>query len=299
MVSKLLKRNSLGKKSLLNYMIDLTVIVPVKNEIEHISRCLTPIIGKVAQIIVVDSGSTDGTVEYCRSLEQVELLNFNWNGEWPKKRQWVLNNYEIKGSWTLLLDADEVISEPNLREINKAISKNKIGAFWVPFDVYFGNRLLRYGDSRLYKMSLFRTGSSGYVRQVDDDSSNLDMEVHEHLQYNGSLEVDKLKLPVAHYSVHSLSRMILKYNDYSDWEVKKYYSNRSLNKQRHLTNQAKFRKMAKRNLIRLPGADRFYFYYLFIIRLGFIDGLNGYHRAKLQSQQIWMIQAKIWERAFK
>lgn len=269
----------------------LTVLIGVKNEIDHIERCLEPLYGWAHQIIVIDSNSTDGTAEYLNSKD-LDYVNFDWNGRWPKKRQWALDNVQITGDWVLLLDADEILTNEFKREVDGIIKNPKADGYLVPFDVVFLDKKLRYGDSRLYKLALFKRGSAGYVQRIDNDDNNLDMEVHEHVALSNGNTPAKIDSPVKHYSVHSVKRILDKYNDYSDWEVKVFNEQLNLN---GLGKQASIRRLLKKKFLMAPFSDIGYFVYLYVIRLGILDGISGYHRARLQSQQIYMIKLKLLE----
>ena len=269
----------------------LTVIIATRNEIDHIERCLEPLYSWANQIIVVDSSSDDGSVELLKTLP-IEYVNFQWDGSWPKKRQWALDNLQINNKWILLLDADEIVTDKFMSEVSEVILNPKHDGYLVPLDIIFLGNKLRYGDSRLYKLALFRKNMAGFIKRVDIDETNLDMEVHEHVALKNEKIPGKLSASIDHYSVHSIRRIIEKYNDYSDWEVKAF--NNSTNS-KGLGKQARFRRNIKRLFLRVPLSDIVYFLYLYVYKLGILDGKPGYHRARLQSQQLYMIKLKLAE----
>ena len=79
----------------------ITVIFSVKNEAENLRRSI-PLAAKLGPVIVVDSRSTDGTPDVARELGAV-VLDFEWNGQFPKKRNWTLRRYDFKTKWVLCL----------------------------------------------------------------------------------------------------------------------------------------------------------------------------------------------------
>jgi glycosyltransferase involved in cell wall biosynthesis len=160
-------------------LLDLTIVIPVKNEEVNLPKCLKAIGNDLTRnIVVLDSGSTDRTKEIARRFD-VELVDFHWNGRFPKKRNWYLRNYEINTKWILFLDADEYLTESFKVELRSALAKNDKQGYWLSYSVYFLGKKLK-GGYPLRKLALFQV-QSGEYEQIDEDRwSNLDMEVHEH-----------------------------------------------------------------------------------------------------------------------
>src|SRR5688500_3225696 len=91
--------------------LDLTIALPVRNEERNLPSCLEAIGTDLAsRIVIIDSGSTDRTQDIAKEFG-VEVVNFEWNGKFPKKRNWFLRNHEIKTKWILFLDADEYLTD--------------------------------------------------------------------------------------------------------------------------------------------------------------------------------------------
>ena len=83
--------------------IPVSVIIPVKNEEKNLPRCLS-LLKDFSEVIVVDSHSTDKTPQIAEEYG-CSLIEFTWNGRFPKKRNWVLRNVELQNTWVLFLDA--------------------------------------------------------------------------------------------------------------------------------------------------------------------------------------------------
>jgi hypothetical protein len=99
-----------------------------------------------------------------------------------KKRQWALDQLDIKTEWVLLIDADEVVPNMLWDEISAAISDSSSPpAFLITKGFHFLGRRFRFGGFSFGAVLLFRTGKARFERLVDDDASGLDMEVHERL----------------------------------------------------------------------------------------------------------------------
>ena len=84
----------------------VSVVILARDEEFNISDCLRSLAGLACEVFVVDSGSTDATVDIARRAG-AETLAFRWPGGFPKKRNWVLQTYAFKTEWVLFLDADE------------------------------------------------------------------------------------------------------------------------------------------------------------------------------------------------
>ena len=90
--------------------LDLTIAIPVKNEEKNLPGCLDAIGNDLAKnIVIIDSGSTDRT----RSIAEergIEVIDFTWNGQFPKKRNWYLRNHTPSTKWIFFIDADEYLT---------------------------------------------------------------------------------------------------------------------------------------------------------------------------------------------
>src|SRR4051794_37134844 len=100
-------------------LLPVSVIIPVRNESHNLSRCLESL-RNVGEVYVVDSGSTDSTVEIARS-HGAKVVQFHYRGGWPKKRQWAMNTLPLAYDWIILLDADEALTPQLELEIKQAV----------------------------------------------------------------------------------------------------------------------------------------------------------------------------------
>ena len=87
--------------------VPVSVIVPVKNEAANLRRCLASV-SWADEIWVVDSQSTDSTIAIAEAAG-AKVVQFQYNGSWPKKRQWALTNLPLRNEWVFLIDADETL----------------------------------------------------------------------------------------------------------------------------------------------------------------------------------------------
>jgi glycosyltransferase involved in cell wall biosynthesis len=125
--------------------IAVTVVIPTRNEARHLARCLDAI-RRFSEVYVVDSQSTDSTVEVARAFG-AKVVQFHYHGGWPKKRQWALDSLPLENDWVLLLDADEVLTSDLADEIEEATRDVSLLGYWVFLRINFLGKELRFGGS--------------------------------------------------------------------------------------------------------------------------------------------------------
>jgi glycosyltransferase involved in cell wall biosynthesis len=279
--------------------LPVTVIIPVRNEANNLPRCLQAL-KDVGEVYVIDSQSTDETVEIARS-HGAQVVQFNYRGGWPKKRQWAMNTLPAAYDWILLLDADEVLTPALAEEIRAAIRNSagqnpEVVGYFIQLRTHFLGRVLRHGGMALWKLSLCRRGKGRYeCRLKDQDASMADMEVHEHVVVEGATA--RLLNPLIHRNVESLSRYIQKHDEYSNWEsrVLMQPGNDAELPPSLLGTQAQRRRWLKRKLFAVPGSPVLLFLYRYVFRLGFLDGVPGLIYCGFQAVQMFHTKAKIYE----
>lgn len=276
-------------------VLPLSVIIPVRNEAHNLRRCLEALT-YVGEVYVIDSQSTDDTVAIAQAYG-AKVVQFHYAGGWPKKRQWAMDTLPLAYDWTLLLDADEVLTPELAVEIRKAIQEPHIDGYYIALQMYFLGRRLRHSGASFWKLSLFRKGLGRFeCRLEDQDASMADMEVHEHVVVTGAAR--KLIHPLIHHNVESLARYIQKHNEYSNWEARVWLDgNRNQeNIQPSLWGtQAQRRRWLRRHFFGLPGSPILFFFYKYVFSLGFLDGIPGLIYSAMQGIQFFHIKAKIYE----
>jgi glycosyltransferase involved in cell wall biosynthesis len=274
--------------------LPVSVIIPVRNDAKNLSRCLQAL-RDVGEVYVIDSQSTDDTVEIARS-HGARVVQFHYRGGWPKKRQWAMDTLPIAYEWILLLDADEVLTPELTEEIRSAIKNPAVDGYSILLRTWFLGRVLCHGDVGLWKTSLFRRGKGRYeCRLKDQDASMADMEVHEHVVVEGATA--RLHNPLVHRNVESLSRYIQKHDEYSNWESRVLLQRGDDTElpPSLFGTQAQRRRWLKRKLFTLPGSPVLLFLYRYILRLGFLDGVPGLIYCGFQAVQMFHTKAKIYE----
>jgi glycosyltransferase involved in cell wall biosynthesis len=280
-------------------VLPLSVIIPVRNEAHNLRRCLESL-KSVGEVYVIDSQSTDDTAAIARSFG-AKVVQFKYAGGWPKKRQWAMDTLPLAYDWTLLLDADEVLTPELTAEIKREIDAPNIDGYYIALQIYFLGRRLRHSGASFWKLSLFRRGLGRFeCRLQDQDATMADMEVHEHVMVNGPTR--KLAHPLIHHNIESLSRYIQKHNEYSNWEARVWLDgNRNKNNNNEdiqpslRGTQAQRRRWLRRHFLEMSGSPLAFFLYKYIWSFGFLDGIPGLIYCAMQGIQFFHIKAKIYE----
>ena len=268
--------------------VAVSVVIPTRNEERNLPHCLARL-ARFAEVVVVDSASTDGTRQIARDAG-AGLVDFQWNGRFPKKRNWVLRNYDFACDWVLFLDADEYVDDAFINEVDRTVSRTDCAGFYLTYQSYFLGRLLAHGD-RFRKLALIRRGSGEYEYIADEHWSDLDMEVHEHPIIDGPVGV--IRTPIRHEDFKGLNAYIRRHNEYSSWEARRYMRLREAD--RSEWKRQSLRQRIKYRLLDTWLLGPLYFTYCFILRLGLLDGRAGFIFALMKMQYFWQIKAKIVE----
>jgi len=269
--------------------LDLTIAIPAKNEECNLPGCLDAIgNGFAERIVVLDSGSTDNTTRIAKA-RGAEVLDFHWNGRFPKKRNWFLREHRPQTRWVLFLDADEFPTEEFKEELHRTLPSTPHSGFWLHYSIYFMGRKLR-GGYPLDKLALFRVGSGEYERIDESSWSNLDMEIHEHPLIEGT--VGSIRARIDHRDNRSVSHWVSKHNEYASWEAARFKlsAENSAIRSRWTAKQK-----IKYSLMRTPFLGMAYFFGSFLLMGGWRDGFAGLSFAILKMGYFTQVSCKIRE----
>lgn len=275
--------------------LPVSVIVPVRNEAHNLPRCLKSL-ERMGEVYLVDSESTDNTAAIAAEYG-AKLVQFRYRGGWPKKRQWAMDTLPLGFDWVFLVDADEAMTAELAEEIEGAIQAKDVNGYYVGLQMHFLGRRLRHCGAKFYKLSLFRRGKGRYeCRLKDQDSSMADMEVHEHVIVDGP--TSRLRSPLVHHNIESLSRYIRKHDEYSNWEARVCLRGEQVDCEMPASlfgSQAQRRRWIRKKLFNVPGSPLMFFLYKYFFRLGFLDGTQGLMYCCFQGIQFFHIKAKVFE----
>ena len=277
-------------------MLDLTVLILTKNEETDLKQCIDSFGGHAKRFVVVDSGSTDGTVELAKRLGADVYYN-EWV-DYATQLNWGLKNTNITTSWTMRMDADEYLTTELCAEMVKKIPslEDDITGIELKRRAIFLGKWMRHGG--IYPtilLRIFRTGKS-YCEQTIMDEHMILTEGRSVLFDNDFVNGD----------IKSLSWWVDKHNWYSDREVLDYLDkvhqleSGTTVKPRLFGNDSERKRWLKYNLYyKFPGSmrARLYYIYRYYIKLGFLDGKEGKIFTFLQAYWYrYLVDAKLYEK---
>jgi glycosyltransferase involved in cell wall biosynthesis len=279
--------------------LPLTVLVATKNEEPNLGKCLAAL-APAARVVVVDSHSTDRTPEIAQA-QGAEVIQFDYRGGYPKKRQWALDTLPLTTDWILLLDADEVVPPPLWTEIAGVIaSPGAADAYLITKGFHFLGRRFRFGGFSFAAVLLFRRGKACFERIIEDPAHACDMEVHERIIVHG--RIARLRTPLIHEDFKGLEAYLDRHNRYSTWEARARHLflqtgrwGQDSVRPRLFGNTQERRRFLKFWAVRVPFEAQLWFLYHYVFRLGFLEGRPGLIASQMRSAYIAQVRAKLSE----
>jgi glycosyltransferase involved in cell wall biosynthesis len=277
-----------GKKA-----IPVSIIVPVRQEAANLARCLN-CVKWADEIFVVDSHSTDETAQIAEA-HGARVVQFDFNGTWPKKKNWALENLPFKNEWIFVLDADEVLPPEAEHEFARAIADaGEIAGYWINRHFMFMGKWLRHSYYPNWNLRLFRHALGRYEKLTGADTRSGDNEVHEHVIVRGP--TGRLRCEMDHYAFPTVEVFIEKHNRYSNWEARVSADRQLSGSSAHISSgQVERRRKLKQLSQRLPFRPLLRFLYIYIWQKGFLDGREGYYFARLHALYEFLSVAKTYE----
>lgn len=279
--------------------IPVSVLIPAKDEESNLPACLESV-ARADEVFVVDSQSSDRSIEISTNYG-ANVVQFYFNGRWPKKKNWSLDNLPFRNEWVLIVDCDERITPELWDEIATVIQDPNYNGYYLNRRVFFLGQWIRYGGKYPdWNLRLFKHKSGRYENLNAEDIPNTgDNEVHEHVILDG--KVGYLKNDMLHIDFRDIYHWLERHNRYSNWEARVYYNILTGNDESgtigaHLFGDAVQRKrFLKKIWVKLPFKPLLRFILFYFIRLGFLDGKAGYIYGRLLSQYEYQIGVKLYE----
>ncbi|TPQ49335.1 glycosyltransferase family 2 protein [Prosthecomicrobium hirschii] len=276
-------------------MSNIAVIILTFNEERHVKRAINSVCEVCSEVIVVDSGSNDRTVEIAKANGAKVFIN-KWTN-YANQFQWALDNTKVSSEWILRLDADEYVSRDLIDEIRLRLPRigADVSGITVSLRYIFMGRKIKYGGRKLELLRLFRNRKARIEsRWMDEHIVLLDGQLS---QFQGSIYDSNEK---------GLNFFIEKHNHYSTREAvdilnKKYglFSFDKLIKSGASSNQAIVKRFIKEKIYNeMPFwiGPLMYFLFRYVLMLGFLDGRRGLIYHFLQGYWYrFLVGAKVYE----
>ena len=269
--------------------IPLSVFVPCKNEEANLARCLESV-PWVDEIFVVDSQSTDRTGSIAQE-HGAKMVQFDYKGGWPKKKNWALENLPFSHEWVLILDADECLPPEAEEEIRKIITNpnEKHSGYWINRRYFFLGKPLKHAYFPNWNLRLFKHKKGRYEKITELNTDSGDNEVHEHIVVKGT--TGRLECLMDHHAFPTIDSFVEKHNRYSNWEA--VVESSSTDDDSALQHDSvKGKRQLRRIFRKLPFRPTLRFLYVYFWQKGILDGWRGYVFSKLHAQYEFLSQAK-------
>jgi len=240
----------------------ISVVLITKNEAHNIRECLESV-SWCDRAIIVDSGSTDGTLDIARAMGAEVHETASWPGFGPQKN---LALSKVRSEWVLSIDADERVTPALRDEILAAIGSGQADAYDMPRLSRFCGRFMRH--SGWYPDRLTRVFRAGRARFTDDI-------VHENVVTDGA--IGHLKTPLLHFTYDDFSQVLRKIDQYST-----------------LGAQQAFQRGKRASVFSAWTHGTWAFLRTWLLRRGFLDGPQGLAVALMNGQASYYKYIKLW-----
>lgn len=273
--------------------VPVSVIVPVKNEAENLRRCL-PSLAWADEVFVVDSRSTDATALVAGRFGAT-VVQFRFNGTYPKKKNWALDHLPFRNEWVLIIDADEVVPPELADEIAARTADDEADGFYLNMKYFFlGRRIRRCGYSECWNLRLFKHRLGRYERMpVRPGAATGDNEAHEHVELDG--RVARLRGELDHHAYPTISAWVEKHDRYATWEAEQFERFANAPIPPGIGRGKRLKRHLKKVYLRLPLRPLVRFLYAYVLRLGFLDGRAGLYFCGLLAFYEFLCGAKRYE----
>lgn len=249
----------------------LSVVLAVKNEEKIIKKCLDAV-SWADEIIIIDNGSTDKTVEICKKYTKKIYSS-------PEKALIpVLQNKGIEKTtkdWILILDADVIVPKEAATEIQEKIQKQECDGYYLLHKTHIIGKFMESPFWTFPILKLFRRGTAYFEGKS----------AHESITFQG--KAGFMQNPLLHYSHPTLDVQIKKTNLYTTQDAEIIYG-----KKRGGLLSRKIEKVTLPLLIIVPVL---YFFYLFFYKKGYKDKIHGFIVDILLAFYVFIEAAKVWE----
>jgi len=257
-------------------MLDLSVIILTKDEELHISRCLDNVAPIAKHIYIIDSFSSDKTLDIAKTYPNVVVLQNKWENNYAKQFNWGLENAPISTKWVLRLDADEYLLPELIDELQQklpTLTDDVTGVSFKRRHIFMG-RWMKRGTYPVTLLRLFRYGKAQCEQRLMD----------EHIQLNEGKSV-VFGHDFCDHNLNNLSWFLHKHVNYAIREAADLLdieldlnNTASADSSKNINEEAHAKRMKKHKYTKMPLFWRSfaYFCYRYFLKLGFLEGKEGF-----------------------
>ncbi len=243
----------------------ISTVIICRNEAHIIGKTIAAAFQFTDDVVVVDSGSTDGTQQLVAATGAL-LLEAGWEGYGSNKNKGVAM---AKYDWILSIDADEIVDDILAKQLQTLTLTDQTIVYNILFRVFLGNTMIRYGEwANDSHIRLYHRKQAGWNKAS----------VHEALQLPDSVKVITLEGYIHHYTSKDIHDFSLKTVNYAMLNALKYHQ------------QGK-----KAGWVKCHAAATFSFIKNYFFRLGFLDGEAGFMVAKMNACYTWLKYVRLRE----
>ncbi len=243
----------------------ISVVIICKNESHIIARTIAAAQQVSDDVVVVDSGSTDGTQQIV-SNTGAGLIETEWQGYGPNKNKGVA---AAKHNWILSIDADEILDDTLIRTLNTLVFTETTVVYNILFRAFLGQHMIRFGEwSNDQHIRLYNRTHTTWNEAA----------VHEGLVFPPGTRKITLTGYIHHYTSRNIQDFATKTVDYAMLNAEKYH-----------------RQGKQASWLKCRIAPVFSFIKNYIFRLGFLDGAAGFTVAKMNAWYTWLKYVRLRE----
>lgn len=260
----------------LSASLPISIIICTKNEQNNIEHCLSSVAG-FEDVIVVDSGSQDKTTAIAQQYG-AKIVQYRWDGRYPKKRQWCLENLNTRYDWVFFLDADETITDEFMKSLYATFTRkdlDRYGGFFVKGRYIWKDTPLNFGLKN-NKLCLLHKNRMRYP-VINDLGNNTMGEMEGHYQpvpvKGGPHQMGSIDGAIDHH-IENFFGWVRRHYRYAVWED--HMNTHDL----WLDDPVPLRQSLKSLFRAVPCRSVFAFMHSYIFKLGFLDGKAGLDFAK-------------------
>jgi len=244
----------------------LTVLIPCKDERMNIRPCIESLHGLADEILIADSGSTDGTLEIVRQIGGCRVIEREYihSGDF---KNWAIP--QARYPWVLIVDADERVGRELGAEIRRILATGpRYDGYWIFRENYFLGHRIRFSGWQTDKVLRFLRRAEG---RYFGENDHAEVTVR-------SGRVGRLKLRLRHFTYWSCDQYFKKFHRYTTYQAQLWYD-----------------QGRRPNALRMLATGPLRFLHTYFIRLGILDGLAGFQVCMLTAFGSYMKQARLWE----